>query len=301
MTMDFIQVDQGKCSRCGICAAICPGVIGMGDNGPQAIRNLCVSCGQCVAVCPEGALDNTNAPLVHQAPLGQNTAPDAAAVAQFLRSRRSIRSYRQKAVPRDKIRQLLDIARMAPTACNSQGVAYHVVDQPDTLRQIAAAVIDWTERELNSSPAMAEAKYAPHLAMMVEQYRKEGQEVVLRSAPCLIVACADQSSFAVGRDNTYLSFSYLQLYATSIGLGTCWAGLFEYCAATGYGPLLSLLNLPKNMQVTSGMMVGYPQYAYHRLVDRNPLQVTWSTTRKHCEQYKSAEGSYYVHQTTAGD
>jgi hypothetical protein len=35
------------------------------------------------------------------------------------------------------------------------------------------------------------------------------------------------------------------------------------------------LNLPENMHVTGGLMVGYPKYTYRRLVDRNPLQVTW--------------------------
>jgi nitroreductase/Pyruvate/2-oxoacid:ferredoxin oxidoreductase delta subunit len=274
MAMDFIRVDQGKCTRCGICSTVCPGVIGMGDSGPQVIRDLCVSCGQCVAVCPQGALDNTNAPLESQVPLRKNAVLDSGVVAQFLRSRRSVRNYQPRTVPRDMIRQLLDIACMAPTACNSQGVAYHVVDNPDTLRQISVAVIDWTEDELKT-PAMAAAKYAPHLAMMVQQYRQEREDVVLRSAPCLIVATTDKQFLATGRDNTYISFAYLQLFATSLGLGTCWAGLFEYCAASGYKPLLKLLNLPKNMQVTSGMMVGYPQYIYHRLVARNPLEVTW--------------------------
>ncbi len=26
MNMDFIQVDQDKCTRCGICATVCPGL-----------------------------------------------------------------------------------------------------------------------------------------------------------------------------------------------------------------------------------------------------------------------------------
>jgi nitroreductase/NAD-dependent dihydropyrimidine dehydrogenase PreA subunit len=273
--MDFIQLDQGKCIRCGLCAAVCPGVIGMGDDGPQAMRDLCVSCGQCVAVCPEGALDNMNAPLAKQIPIGRNAVLDSDTASQFLRSRRSIRNYQQKAVPRDKIRQLLDIARMAPTAGNSQGVSYHVIDHPDTLRQITAAVIGWVESALNSSAALAESKYAANMAMMVEKYRQTGEDVVLRSAPCLIVAIVDKDSFALGRDNTYTSFTYAQAFAPSLGLGTCWAGMIEHCAVSGCEPLLTLLNLPQNMQVTSGMMVGYPQYTYQRLVDRNPLQISW--------------------------
>ncbi|MEG6584853.1 nitroreductase family protein [Dendrosporobacter sp. 1207_IL3150] len=273
--MDFIKVDQGKCTKCGTCVAICPGVIGMRETGPQAIRNLCISCGQCVTVCPEGALDNKNSPLDRQVPIVEDSVLNSDIVAQFLRSRRSIRNYQLKGVSRDKIVQLLDIARMAPTACNSQGIAYYIVDNPDTLQQISATVIEWTASELKNSPVMAASKYAPHTAMMVEQYRQRSEDVVLRSAPCLIIAVTNKDSFATGRDNTYIAFSYLQLFATSLGLGTCWAGLFEYCAASGYEPLIKLLNIPINMQVTSGMMVGYPKHTYHRLVERNPLQVTW--------------------------
>jgi nitroreductase/NAD-dependent dihydropyrimidine dehydrogenase PreA subunit len=275
MTMNFIQVDQEKCTRCGICADVCPGVIGMGEHGPQAIRNLCVSCGQCVAVCPHGALDNRKTPLVNQV-VGKNTGNiDEEMAAFFLRSRRSIRNYRKKPVLRAELTKILNIARMAPTACNSQGVAYHVIDNPDILRQIAAVVVDWTENELSHPSEMAASKYAAHTGMMVDIYRQTGEDVVLRSAPSLIIAIADKESYASARDNTYIAFTYAQLFAMAIGLGTCWAGLFEYCAASGHEPLLALLNLPSGKSVTSAMMVGYPQYTYQRLVDRNPLQVTW--------------------------
>jgi nitroreductase/NAD-dependent dihydropyrimidine dehydrogenase PreA subunit len=275
MNMDFIQVDQDKCTRCGICVAVCPGIISMGAHGPQAIRNLCVSCGQCVAACPQGALDNRNAPLANQVVLKGIIDMDEETVAYFLRSRRSIRNYLERPVPRSELKKILNIARLAPSACNSQGVAYHVVDHPDTLRQITAAVINWTESELNRPSEMAASQYARNTSMMVDIYRQNGEDVVLRSAPSLIIAIADKESYAPARDNTYIAFAYAQLFATAIGLGTCWAGLFEYCAAFGYEPILTLLNLPPGKIVTSAMMVGYPQYTYQRLVDRNPLQVTW--------------------------
>jgi nitroreductase/NAD-dependent dihydropyrimidine dehydrogenase PreA subunit len=275
MTMDFIQVDQGKCTRCGLCVKVCRGVLEMGGGGPEIIRPLCIACGQCVAVCPQAALDNAKFPLAKQTSIKETLVLDADAVAQFLRYRRSIRDYQQKPVPREKVLQVLDIARMAPTACNSQGIAYHVVDNPNTLRAIAAIVTEWAEGELNRDSAMAASPWAPNSTALIEIFRQTGEDIVLRSAPCLIVAIADNNYAAPVRDNAYLSLAYAQLFAVAIGLGTCWAGLFEYCAASGHKPLLALLNLPKNMQVVSGMMVGYPKYTYQRLVDRNPLQVTW--------------------------
>jgi len=101
------------------------------------------------------------------------------------------------------------------------------------------------------------------------------QYLVLGGAPCLVIAIAAKKFLPRGRDNTHFSLAYAELYAPAIALGTCWAGYFELCATMGYQPLLSLLNLPEDMVITGGLMVGYRQYTYQRLVDRNPLQVSW--------------------------
>lgn len=269
--MELIQVDQEKCTRCGLCAEVCPtNVINMGNQGPQAITQRCIACGHCVAVCPHAALDNVKAPLAKQPPLEKVPVLDSDTAACFLRARRSIRRYKQDAVPREKIVQILDVARLAPTGGNSQGVAYHVIDNDDTLRRITSAIIDWMEEEVQKGSA-----WAPYYAGAVDGYRKTGQDIILRNAPCLIVAITAKSFLPRGRDNTHFSLAYAELYAPSIGLGTCYAGFFEACATAGYQPLLNLLNLPENMVVTGGLMIGYPQYTYKRLVDRKPLQVTW--------------------------
>lgn len=271
MNMNLIQVNQEKCIRCGLCVDVCPtSVIDMGTEGPQTTGQHCIACGQCVAVCPQEALDNVKAPLAKQLRLGKEPALDADTAAQFLRTRRSIRHYKQDGIPREKILQLLNIARMAPTGGNSQGVAYHVIDNVDTLHKITAATIDWMEEEIHKG-----SPWAPYFTGTVSSYRKLGRDTILRGAPCLVVAVVAKDFLARGRDNTRFSLAYAELYAPTIKLGTCWAGFFEACAMTGYEPLLKLLNLPKNMAVTGGVMAGYPKYTYKRLVERNPLQVTW--------------------------
>ncbi len=269
--MDLIQVDQEKCTRCGLCAQVCPtSVISMGNQGPEALQSSCIACGHCVAVCPQAALDNRKAPLVKQSPLSSESVLDAGAAARFLRSRRSIRCYKQQAVPREKILQMLDVARLAPSGGNSQGVAYHVIDNADILRKITAVTVDWMEEQMQQG-----SPWGKYFAGLVQEYRKSGQDVILRDAPCLVVAVTNKRMFASGRDNTHFSLAYAELYAPTLGLGTCWAGFFEACAANGYQPLLDLLALPKAMVVTGGLMVGFPKYTYKRLVDKNPLQVTW--------------------------
>ncbi|HEY3423909.1 MAG TPA: nitroreductase family protein, partial [Negativicutes bacterium] len=275
--MELIKVDQEKCVQCGRCANVCPmGVIALDSQTPHVINQLCISCGHCVAVCPQGALDHAKAPLASQISLENTAMPDADTAYRFLRSRRSIRDYQPKAVPREKILQLLDIARFAPTGSNSQGVAYHIIDNPNTLSAITVAGFDWIKEQIEKA-----VPGTPHLAEMVnvvDNYHHNGRNVVLWNAPCLIIAVTDQNFLAVGRDNAHFSLTYAELYASSLGLGTCWAGVIESAGATGYKPLLQLLNLPANMCVTGALMAGYPHYRHKRLVDRAPLQVTWQST-----------------------
>ena len=269
--MDLIQVDQEKCIRCGLCVAICPTeFITMGNEGPQGTGENCIACGHCVAVCPWEALDNVKAPLAQQLPLEKVPVLDADTAARFLRARRSVRHYKQDAVPREKILQLLDIARLAPTGGNTQGVAYHVINNADTLHKITAVTVDWMEEKVQKG-----SPWGPYYARPVDKYRKTGQDVILRDAPSLIVAITAKNFLPRGRDNTHFSLAYAELYAPSIELGTCWAGFFEACASSAYQPLMNLLALPEDMAVTGGLMLGYPKYTFKRLVDRNPLQVTW--------------------------
>lgn len=273
--IDFIKADLTKCTKCGSCAKVCPtGVIGIDEHGPKSLSQFCIACGHCVAICQSAALDNIKTPLVNQIKLEKVPVLDEDTAAIFLRSRRSVREFKDKPVPREKIRQLLDIARFAPTSGNSQGVSYHVIDDPNTLRSITSVSIDWLEEALKEPPYVGspyEAPFAAHIA----NYRQNGEDVVLRDAPCLVIPMVDKNFLPIGRDNTHFSLAYAELYASSMGLGTCITGFFNACAASGYKPLLDILNLPENMYVTGGLMVGYPKYTYKRLVDRNPLQVTW--------------------------
>lgn len=259
------------CVKCGICAEVCPiGIIALGESGPQLLAaEACIRCGHCVAACPHEALDNSKAPLAGQLPLADFPVLDADTAARFLRSRRSIRRYRPEAVPKETLTRLLDIARFAPTGGNTQGLSYLVVTDRALMQKLSAAVVRWFESQLRDNVA-----WARPYARIPAIYRRTGRDVILRDAPHLIVALAPKD-FAIGEKNTRYSLTYAELFAPSLGLGTCWAGFFEMAAAAGYPPLYELLAVPADMTITGAIMAGYPAYRYHRLVDRNPLSVDW--------------------------
>ncbi|MTI79542.1 MAG: 4Fe-4S dicluster domain-containing protein [Firmicutes bacterium] len=262
----MIVVNQ-ECTKCGICVEICPIGLEMGQDGPKLnYAASCIKCGHCVAVCPQGSLDHEMVPINKQVSLGNNQVLDSETAGRFLRSRRSIRKYKNEAVPKEEMLKLLDIARFAPSGGNSQGLSYIVVTDKELLTKLSEATLKWMEEQINKGGALSKTYKGI--------VQKTGQDLILRDAPALVIATAPKN-FPIGRDNARYSLAYVELYAPTLGLGSCWAGFFEMCAASGYPEIYQLLDIAEDTTVTGAVMVGYPQYKYYRLVDRNPLQVSW--------------------------
>lgn len=266
----MIKVDQGKCSRCGICSEVCPiGILQMGESGPRLVsEQLCIGCGHCTAICPHAALDNEKAPLAGQVALDGWNTPDAQTAEQFLRFRRSIRAYRQEKVLQETLYRLLNIARFAPTGGNSQGLSYLVIEDEERLARLSDGIMAFMGEQAKTVPWLQ--AYNKVAASM----RERGKDFIFRSAPQLIIATAPRE-LPMGRDNARFSLAYVELFAPTLGLGACWAGLAEMCVAAGYKPVLDLLDIPEGRTVAGIMMVGYPKYKYQRLPDRDPLLIEW--------------------------
>ncbi|WP_238917600.1 nitroreductase family protein [Clostridium sp. YIM B02555] len=266
--MNLINVNQSKCIKCGLCTNVCPSsVLSMDKTGPKVINdNNCIACGQCVAVCPNEALDNIKSPISKQTDIETFPVINSKTAEYFLRSRRSIRGYKNISVPKEKLLELVNIAHYAPTASNSQCISYIIVENKNILEKASKIIVEWMEEQLKSP--------SPHWSFSrhIKNYTVDGIDSILRNAPHLIIATAPKN-FKNGRENTISELTYAELYATTIGLGSCWAGLFEFCAFSSYPPLISLFNIPEDKVITGAIMVGYPKYKYKRLVERNSSDV----------------------------
>jgi nitroreductase/ferredoxin len=273
--MGLIIVDESKCRKDGLCAKECPMAIILlqdKESYPELVPGgelLCTLCGHCVAICPHGALSHTKVPLADCPPLRKDLVISEEQAVQFLRSRRSIRFFKDRPVEKETIQKLIEIARYAPTANNAQLVEWQVFTDKDKIKELAGQTVDWMRAVLQRDPQPA---FAPYLPMLVALW-DAGYDAVLRKAPALIVASAPKEA-TNGMVDATLALSYLELAAVPLGLGTCWAGLVQ-------GALLSSPQLKEEMGIPAGhphhypMMLGYPKPKYFRLPGRRAPKITW--------------------------
>ena len=273
--MKLIEVDEKKCKRDGFCAADCPaGIIWLKDKNSfpemkEDEEGACVACGHCVSVCPHGALSHVRVPIGECPPIKKDLAVGREQVVQFLRSRRSIRQYRDVPVEREKIQELIEIARYAPTGGNTQSVEWWVFSDKKELKRFSGLVIDWMRKAMQSVPL---AKLPPYFPAAVTGW-DAGEDTILRRAPVMLLALAPAES-PNGLVDLTIALSYLQLAALPMGLGTCWAGMVRR-ALMQYPPIREAVGIPEKAPQFYPMMLGYPAVSYHRVPERKPPKIVW--------------------------
>jgi len=256
-----ITVDTNLCKRDGACVAVCQSrVLALDEEGfPEgAAESLCILCGHCVAVCVSDALSHSGLPEGGFLPVCEER-PTAAVMDGFLMSRRSVREFRDRSIARETLKALLEVARRAPTATNSQKLHWIVVEGREKVQALSQETMNWL-RTSDINPAI------------LEQW-DSGYDFILRGAPTVIVACTP-ADYRWGKQDCAIAVTFLELAAEARGLGVCWAGYLTRVAGV-HASLREALSVPEGYIVNGGVMIGERKYSYRRIPPRKPLSVQW--------------------------
>ena len=273
--MSLFEIDKEKCRRDGICVAECPlRIIELREGSPvptpvAGADELCIRCGHCVAVCPHAAFFHAEIKPADCQPVIKEMALNIEHAEHFLRSRRSIRTYQDREVEKEKIGKLVNIASYAPTGSNSQQVKWIVINSREKVHAMAGLIIDLLRYMIKEDHPMAKTY---RLADTVKAW-EAGLDVISRGASALVIAHAPKE-YPLAQVDSANALTFLDLAAPSLGLGTCWAGFFML-AAPQWPPLQQALSLPDGHACFGVMMIGYPKYKYQRLPPRKAADISW--------------------------
>jgi Nitroreductase len=153
-----------------------------------------------------------------------------------IRSRRSIRKYIDKPVEEEKILQLIESARLAPTGSNTQP-SHFVIVKSDLLKQ-KLSQISHNQKWMLSAPvfiicvADIRSRINEDVPMHVDEHSPEEEvKLIIRDAS--------------------ISIEHLVLEAESLGLGTCWVAWFTQ------EEIRPILNITSDKYVVSIITLGY--------------------------------------------
>jgi len=139
--------------------------------------------------------------------------------------RNSIRSYKATEVEEDKLKKILEAARLSPSASNRQDWKFIIVRNKETKKKLAKAAF--------------------------------GQSFI-GEAPVVIVACGTEPTtfMACGQPaytvDVSIACAFMILQAYELGLGTCWIGAFEE------DEVKKILKVPEEVRVVAMIPLGYP-------------------------------------------
>jgi nitroreductase len=185
--------------------------------------------------------------------------PSPAAVDGLLMSRRSVRAFTQKSVSKGTLDDLLEVARRAPTATNSQTLQWIVVNSAAKVHALSEIAVEGL-------------RLAGVSQAVLEPWDK-GYDFVLRGAPVVIAACTP-AEYAWGKQDCSIALTFVELAAEARGLGVCWAGYLTRVAGL-HEPLRAALSIPEGYVMQGGLMLGEPQHSYQRIPPRKLLSVQW--------------------------
>jgi len=147
----------------------------------------------------------------------------------------SCRDFKADPVPEAHVRQILEAARLAPSACNEQPWRFAVVRDPELRRRIV-------EEGFLPGARMTWAIAAPvHVVVGMER-----SLVTHRLAPA--VSGVDYPWVDIG-----IAGEHLVLAATELGLGTCWIGWIKPRV------IGKLVGWPRSVRPVVVIPVGYPR------------------------------------------
>ena len=272
--MGLLNIDETKCKKDGLCARECPMVViklkdreGFPELVPGG-EDICNDCGHCIAICPHGALDHARVPKESSPLIEKDLQISESEAVQFLRSRRSIRFFKDQPVEREKLQRLIEIARYAPTGGNQQLVEWVIFTDADAIKGIAELTAESMREAIEKDPQSV----PPYFPLVVGAWDM-GFNSVTWSAPVLVLASASEEATS-GMVDVSLALSYFELAAPKLGLGTCWAGLVNG-AMKASAKVRDAMGLPKGHPHYYPMMIGYPKPKYTRLPERKAPKITW--------------------------
>ena len=184
----------------------------------------------------------------------------------FIKSRRSTRKFKSQDVSEEKLDQIIEAGRYAPSGGNCQSTHFIVVKNKEILAELA----DLVKQEF------AKMEITPGLYKSIVNSisaSKNGNYVFHYNAPVLIIT-ANQKDYGNNIADCACALENMMLMANTLDLGSCWINQLKWL---NENPVIleymRKLGMDESERVYGSLAVGYAD-TVDGLPDREPLKRT---------------------------
>ena len=256
MKEHIIEVDKNLCIGCALCKNDCPVNNIMIKDKKAVIKSQgCIKCGHCEAICPKAAITLTGF-SEETIDITENSTLDSNELLMALKTRRSVRKFKESEVPLEIIKQIIEAGRITPTAKNAQNISYIVLGK---------------DKEKYEKVAV---KFFRRIQSVVKLWMKDAREVTIddnfffKKAPVsIMILSKDKVSGSLAASN-------MALMAESHGLGVFYSGFFTE-VVNHSRKLKNLLSLKRGDKVVTTLVIGYPNVKYRRTTKKEDAVVRY--------------------------
>lgn len=186
-----------------------------------------------------------------------------------IRTRRSVRSYRQDPLPRELLDEIIEAGRLAPSGNNTQSVHFIVLNTPEKMAELRDVVTG----VLANTPVR---EGMPAMFVGLINKAKEGPVEVSYGAPCLVLT-ANKQGYDNALNDCACALENMMLAASASGLGSCWINIYyRLRQAPAMREYLLKLGMREDEEVCGALVLGYSDHIETTPLPRTGNPVTYT-------------------------
>lgn len=181
---------------------------------------------------------------------------------EIIESRRSVRQYEQKQIPKNILLEIINAGNLAPSGCNAQEWRFVVIQDETTRKKLASLAMPRYKKWIQNA--------SDGLKTMREDIDASSDDPVYYSAPTIV--------FVIGRGMTGpldcpMVCQNIMLAARSLDIGSCWVF---------FGQLIlddeearKMLELKNDEKVYGPILLGYPKKGFPESPEKKIPVIKW--------------------------
>jgi nitroreductase len=182
---------------------------------------------------------------------------------EMIKTRRSIRRYKQGYVADELLEKIMEAGRWSPSGDNGQPWRFILVRNPETKKALGKIAAEGSGRRFTAEYFTGRMQERFEGLKDPEKKAKAFQKLIsgevsafLASAPVIIAVCAKLDVWDVPYDSA-MAIQNMQLMAHGLGLGTC-VVVAPVSDMRDDIKTMKLLKIPRGYKIIAPLVIGYP-------------------------------------------